>query len=74
MAIRIPETLKFGITGVEDLYDSVANSPRSNRYVFDMQEVRFVEPCGVIALLSAARHCAALSGNRVIIIEVTQLG
>lgn len=72
MTIQIPETLKYGITGVEDLYNSVANSSRSNRYVFDMKEVRFVEPCGVIALLSAARHCAALSGNRVIIINLNE--
>lgn len=72
MAIRIPETLKYGITGVEDLYNSVLNSPRSNRYVFDMKEVRFVEPCGVIALLSDARHCAALSGNRVILTNLSE--
>jgi hypothetical protein len=72
VTIQIPESLKYGITGVEDLYNTVANSPRSSRYVFDMKGVTFIEPCGVIGLLSAARHCSALSGNRVIVVNLNE--
>jgi signal transduction histidine kinase len=32
-----------------------------------MGGVTFIEPCGVIALLSCVRHCATLSGRRVLI-------
>jgi anti-sigma regulatory factor (Ser/Thr protein kinase) len=32
-----------------------------------MHSVTFIEPCGVIALLSAVRHCANQSGDRVFI-------
>jgi anti-sigma regulatory factor (Ser/Thr protein kinase) len=40
--------------------------------VFDMKNVCFIEPCGAIALLSAARHCASLSGRRVILININE--
>jgi hypothetical protein len=68
--VTIPDALKYGIAGVETLYSTVANSPQSAHYVFDMKSVPFLQPCGVIALLSAARRCANLSGHRVIIINL----
>lgn len=68
--VLIPDALKYGIAGVETLYSAVAHAPRSARYVFDMKDVPFLQPCGVIALLSAVRHCSDLSGHRVIIINL----
>lgn len=70
MTILIPDAIKYGIAGVENLYSTVTSSPRSARYVFDMRDVPFLQPCGVIALLSAARYCSSLSGHRVIIINL----
>jgi anti-sigma regulatory factor (Ser/Thr protein kinase) len=52
---------------VENLFNRVAELPPARRYVFDMSGVSFIEPCGVIALLSAVRHCATQSGGRVLI-------
>lgn len=49
------------------LFNLVAGLPRARRYVFDMGSVTFIEPCGVIALLSAIRHGAAQAGDRVLI-------
>lgn len=70
MTILIPSALKYGLAGVETLYSTVTQSPPSARYVFDMEDVPFLQPCGVIALLSAARYCSRLSGHRVIIINL----
>lgn len=70
VTVVIPDALKYGIAGVETLYGAVAHRPLSARYVFDMKDVPFLQPCGVIALLSAARHCSSLSGHRVIIINL----
>src|SRR5205085_124151 len=72
MTILIPDSLKYGIAGVEPLYSTVIHSPQSARYVFDMRDVPFLQPCGVIALLSAARYCSSLSGHRVIIINLNE--
>lgn len=63
----VPDTLKHGTGGVEILFNAAAELPPAKRYVFDMGGVTFIEPCGVIALLSAVRHCAKESGARVLI-------
>jgi anti-sigma regulatory factor (Ser/Thr protein kinase) len=65
--LAVPNTLRHGTGGVEILFNMVAGLPMARRYVFDMGSVKFIEPCGVIALLSAIRHCAAQSGDRVLI-------
>ncbi len=70
--IPVPDMLKYGAPGVEGLYSLAVNAPRAATYVFDMADVRFIEPCGVIALLSAARYCATLSGRRVIVINLSE--
>src|ERR1044071_7098369 len=67
ITLTVPDTLKHGTGGVEILYKLVAELPPAMRYVFDMDSVTFVEPCGVIALLSAVRSCAERSGRRVLI-------
>jgi anti-sigma regulatory factor (Ser/Thr protein kinase) len=68
----MPDTLRHGTNGVETMLDAVAELPLARRYVFDMSNVTFVEPCGVIALLSAIRHCAARSGERVLIKNLSE--
>lgn len=65
--IRVPDTLKQGTTGIETLYRLVAAAPEAARYVLDMEEVHFIEPCGVIGLVSVARLLAAATGKRVFI-------
>src|SRR4051794_6463268 len=70
--MTIPNALSSGAAGVERLYSLIAAAPPASRYVFDMQEVGFIEPCGVMALLSAARHCTEVSDRRVILINVKE--
>lgn len=65
--LAVPNTLRHGTGGVEILFNLVAGLPMARRYVFDMSAVTFIEPCGVIALLSAIRRCAVQSGDRVLI-------
>lgn len=72
MKVTIPNTLNNGAPGVERLYSLIATTPPASHYVFDMQEVAFIEPCGVMALLSAARHCTDVSGRRVILINISE--
>ena len=70
--LSVPDTLRHGTDGVETIFNAVAELPLARRYVFDMSNVTFVEPCGVIALLSAIRHCAARSGERVLIKNLSE--
>ena len=63
----VPNTLKHGTGGVEVFFNCVAALPVARRYIFDMHGVTFIEPCGVIALLSAIRQCAERSGAQVLI-------
>lgn len=62
--ILVPNVLTE-ITAVEKFYVSVEQAPPADLYVFDMSAVTFVKPYGAIALLSAARHLADLSGHPV---------
>lgn len=72
MTITVPDTLRHGTGGVEALFKLVAELPLAKRYVFDMAGVTFIEPCGVIALLSAIRHCSAQSGKRVLLKNLSE--
>jgi signal transduction histidine kinase len=63
----VPNTLKHGTGGVEVFFNCVAALPAARRYIFDMNGVTFIEPCGVIALLCAIRQCAERSGAQVLI-------
>lgn len=65
--LLVPNTLKHGTGGVEVFFNLLAGLPAARRYIFDMNSVTFIEPCGVIALLSAIRQCAAQSGERVLV-------
>ncbi len=72
VTLTVPDTLRHGTGGVETLFKLVAELPLAKRYVFDMAGVTFIEPCGVIALLSAIRHCAAQSDKRVLIKNLSE--
>jgi hypothetical protein len=72
MAIVIPESLRYGLKGVEALYSAVSSAEQRTRYVFDMRRVRFLEPSGVTALLSCARHCYTASGHRTMLINLNE--
>jgi anti-sigma regulatory factor (Ser/Thr protein kinase) len=65
--IRVPDALKHGTAAVETLYRLIATVPQASRYVFDMEDVHFIEPCGVIGLVSVARLLAGITGKRVFI-------
>ena len=70
--LHIPDTLNIGPIGLEELYALITDIPTTSRFIFDMKRVRQVEPCGIIALLSLARHCTISSGNRVILINLQE--
>lgn len=63
----VPDALRHGTDSVEILFNALAELPSAKRYVFDMSKVTFIEPCGVIALLSIVRQCAMQTGERVLI-------
>jgi anti-sigma regulatory factor (Ser/Thr protein kinase) len=64
ITILVPNILTE-ILKAERFYISVEQAPSAERYVFDMGDVTFVKPYGVIVLLSAARQLADLSGHSV---------
>ena len=64
--LAVPNTLKHGTNGVEVFFSALESLPTAKRYIFDMAGITFVEPCGVIALLAAVRHCASRSGKHVL--------
>jgi anti-sigma regulatory factor (Ser/Thr protein kinase) len=70
--LTVPDALRHGTGGVEILYKLVAELPPARRYMFDMGGVTFVEPCGIIALLSAIRSCAERSGSQVLITNLNE--
>jgi signal transduction histidine kinase len=70
--LSVPDCLRHGTGGVEILFKLVTELAPARRYVFDMSDVTFIEPCGAIALLSAVRHCAAQSGERVLIKSLSE--
>ena len=66
VTLSVPDSLRHGTGGVENLFHRVTALPRAGRYVFDMSGVTFIEPCGAIGLLSAVRHCATESKQKVL--------
>jgi anti-sigma regulatory factor (Ser/Thr protein kinase) len=64
--LPVPNTLKHGTNGVEVFFRAVEHLPPAKRYVFDMANVTFVEPCGLVALLTAIRQCANRSSKHVL--------
>ena len=68
----MPDSLGHGTGGVENLFNRVAALAPAERYVFDMSEVTFIEPCGAIGLLSAVRHCATESGQMVLMKNINE--
>jgi signal transduction histidine kinase len=71
-ALSVPDSLRHGPGGVENLLSRLALLPDAGRYVFDMRAVRFIEPCGAIALLSAVRYCATGSGRAVLMKNIDE--
>jgi signal transduction histidine kinase len=62
--VTIPDVLGVGKRSVETLYEkTVAAVPPVDTYVFDMYNVRFVCPYGIIALVCASRLLAERSGR-----------
>ncbi len=70
--LYVPNALRHGTNGVEILFNAVAELPAAKRYIFDMSKVTFIEPCGVIALLSIVRQCVAQTGERILIINLNE--
>lgn len=70
--LQVPNCLRHGPGGVEAFFAQVSQLPHGGRYVFDMVDVTFIEPCGVIALISAARHLWAISGKQVLVKNLGQ--
>jgi len=72
VALQVPDSLRHGTGGVENLFRRVASLPPAGRYIFDMDGVTFIEPCGAIGLLSAVRHCAKGSGQMVLMKNINE--
>lgn len=70
--VVVPSSLLNGIDGVEGFFSRLARIPPAVRYVFDLEQAKFVEPCGVIALLSGIRQCFEISGNQVILKNIDE--
>jgi anti-sigma regulatory factor (Ser/Thr protein kinase) len=70
--LRVPNVLRHGPNGVESFYRNVDQLPHGGRYVFDMSDVTFIEPCGVMALISAARNLWSISGKQVLLKNLGQ--
>lgn len=70
--LSIPDCLGHGTRAVETLFNVIAQVQPARQFVFDMNAVSFMEPCGVIALLSAVRHCASQSDHPVLITNLSE--
>lgn len=70
--LLVPDCLAQGTRAVELLYEKIVHLQPANQYIFDMNSVKFIEPCGVIALLSAVRHCASQSAQRVLMTSLNE--
>jgi hypothetical protein len=70
--LLVPDCLGQGTRAIEILFHKITELPQASRYVFDMAAVKFIEPCGVIALFSAVRHCASKSARRVLMTNLNE--
>jgi hypothetical protein len=59
--LLVPNVLDGTVDEVEKLYSLVDAAPPADRYIFDMQPVDFINPYGVLALVTAARCLTRLS-------------
>jgi anti-sigma regulatory factor (Ser/Thr protein kinase) len=62
---RAPNVLDGSTQDVEEFFSLIKGAARVDQYIFDMSAVRFVKPCGVIALVIATRYLSHLSDQRV---------
>lgn len=70
--LPVPDCLGQGTRAVETFFDYVVGLQPAKQYVFDMTSVKFIEPCGVMALVSAVRHCASQSSRRVLMTNLSE--
>jgi len=70
--IRIPNILGQSSAEVEHFYELVLSAPQANHYQFDMREVQWIKPYGVVALILAARYLAKKSDDIVQIRNIKQ--
>lgn len=63
IVITIPNVLASDVMAVEALYEIVTSAESAAQYIFDMSEVSFVHPYGVIALVTIARLLSLQSGR-----------
>jgi anti-anti-sigma regulatory factor len=50
---------------VPNILNYIEEAPSSRQNIFDLSQVRFVKPCGLMALFIAARHLSQCSGQKV---------
>lgn len=68
--LTVPSHLDIG--GAEALYRMLTTIAASRCYVLDMRAVQLIDPTGLIALVSAARMCADISGRRAILTNLSK--
>ena len=59
--LLVPNVLSATVDEAEQVYSLADAVPPADQYTFDMQLVDFVNPYGVLALVTTARHLASRS-------------
>lgn len=65
--IKIPDSLSINPDKLNSVYQMLVGLPVSDRYVLDMNQVKFAHPYGVVGLVMASRILSNRSRNPVVI-------
>ncbi len=68
--IKVPDSLGTGLENIDQLYKLAEESPISDFYTLDMNDVTFVRPYGFVGLVLVSRFLSSLSGKRVNLINL----
>ena len=67
----VPNLFNHGVDQVEAFYTALDALPPAPQYVFDLSQIDFIRPYGVIALLTAIRRLAAQTGRPVLLLNAS---
>jgi hypothetical protein len=64
-SLLIPNVLNGGIEDVEVFYGVLDTRPSAEQYAFDMGQIDFIRPYGLVALMIGVRRLASITGRLV---------
>ena len=67
----VPNLLNHGVDEVEQFYAALDVLPPAAQYGFDLSQIDFIRPYGVIALMTAIRRLAAQSERPVLLLNLS---